>query len=65
MALMKDATSSFDVEEFMGKYNVPATYALRSKNVLDKSITLGLMEVSVKVYITECMGNVENNNSFV
>ncbi|KAH9745110.1 protein ENHANCED DOWNY MILDEW 2 [Citrus sinensis] len=48
LALIKDSTSSFNEEEFMKSHIVPITHAHHSKHLLEKSITLGLVEGSVK-----------------
>ncbi|KAL9453767.1 hypothetical protein AB3S75_009387 [Citrus x aurantiifolia] len=48
LALIKDSTSSFIEEEFMKSHIVPITHAHHSKHLLEKSITLGLVEGSVK-----------------
>ncbi|KAH9793555.1 protein ENHANCED DOWNY MILDEW 2 [Citrus sinensis] len=48
LALIKDSTSSFNEEEFMKSHIVPITDAHHSKHLLEKSITLGLVEGSVK-----------------
>ncbi|KAK9284748.1 hypothetical protein L1049_023925 [Liquidambar formosana] len=48
VALMKKCDSSFNLEEFMEKLKVPSTHSYLSKNVVDKTITLGKVEGSVK-----------------
>ncbi|XP_038703910.1 protein ENHANCED DOWNY MILDEW 2-like [Tripterygium wilfordii] len=50
LALMRDSTLSLNMEEFMKKRKIPATY--RSKSALDKTVTMGLIEGSVKAVRT-------------
>lgn len=54
LALMKDSMTSFNKEEFIKSLLVPATHAHHSKHLLEKSITLGLVEGSVQVYLNNC-----------
>ncbi|KAJ9169990.1 hypothetical protein P3X46_018127 [Hevea brasiliensis] len=51
LMLMEDVSSSFDAEEFK-KRNVPNTLLYCSRNALEKSFTLGLVEASVKAVRT-------------
>lgn len=53
LALIKDSTSSFNEEAFMKSHIVPITHAHHSKHLLEKSITLGLVEGSVKVNLND------------
>jgi len=45
---MKDVDSSFDVDEFIKKQKVPSMYK-NSQDMLDKTVTMGKVEVAVKV----------------
>lgn len=50
---MKDADSSFNAEEFMKRHQQFSTAdAGGFRNVVDKTITWGRVEASVKVYLT-------------
>uniref|UniRef100_A0A5B7BGT9 Zinc finger PHD-type domain-containing protein n=1 Tax=Davidia involucrata TaxID=16924 RepID=A0A5B7BGT9_DAVIN len=48
MALMKDASSSITLENIIEKHKVPTTHAYSSRNVVDKTITLGKVEGSIE-----------------
>ncbi|KAA8523606.1 hypothetical protein F0562_010029 [Nyssa sinensis] len=47
-ALMKDASASIKLEDIIEKHKVPTTHAYSSKNVVDKTITLGKVEGSIE-----------------
>ena len=49
LALIKEATSSFNREEFMKRQKLTATYELFSVNLLENTITTGKVEGSIKV----------------
>lgn len=51
IALMKDVDSSFDVNEFIKKQKVPLIYK-NSPDMLDKTVTMGKVEVAVKAVQT-------------
>ena len=51
LALIKDAASSITLEAVIEKHKVPSTHAYSSKNVVDKTITLGKLEGSVEVHV--------------
>lgn len=46
---MKDASSKITLEKINEKHKPPTTHACSSKNVIDKTITLGKVEGSVEV----------------
>lgn len=48
---MKKAASSITLEDVIKKHEVPSTHAYCSKNVVDKTITLGKVEATVEVLI--------------
>ncbi|CAK7324563.1 unnamed protein product [Dovyalis caffra] len=52
LALIKEAASSITLEEVIKKHEVPSTHANSSKNVVDKNITLGKVEVTVEAVRT-------------
>ncbi|GAV74612.1 DNMT1-RFD domain-containing protein [Cephalotus follicularis] len=62
LALMKEASSTFNVEEFMSRQKIPSTHANSSKNVLVKNITLGLVEGYVQAVRT-ALKNLEDGRS--
>lgn len=47
---MKDAGSSITLEKIIERHKMPTTYGYSSRNAVDKSLTLGKVEVSVEVY---------------
>ena len=61
LALRKDSVASLDINEFIRRQKVQGTEAYHSESVLDKSITQGKVECSVKVYPTDCLSNVSAN----
>lgn len=48
LAMMREATSSVTLEEVIEKHKVPTTHTHASRNVVDRSITLGKVERSVE-----------------
>lgn len=65
LALVKDAGSSITLEKIIENHKLPTTYGYSSRNVVDKSLTLGKVEVSIEVctsnfecvYCSSCNGN--------
>lgn len=53
LTLMKTSTSSFNMEEFVKDQKRLCTYSYSSKTVVDKTITKGKVEGSVKVHPTD------------
>ncbi|BBH02074.1 ENHANCED DOWNY MILDEW 2 [Prunus dulcis] len=52
LALMKDAVSSITLEEVKRKHKLPSTYALSSRNAVERNITLGKVEGSIEAVRT-------------
>lgn len=50
LQLMKDAASSITLEDIIKRHKVPSTHANSSKYAVDKNITVGKLEGSIKVY---------------
>lgn len=48
---MEESTSSFNYEEFIKARKFPPTCGLFSANLLEKTITTGKVEGSVKVFV--------------
>ncbi|XP_058208752.1 protein ENHANCED DOWNY MILDEW 2-like [Rhododendron vialii] len=48
LALVKDAGSSITLEKIIENHKLPTTYGYSSRNVVDKSLTLGKVEVSIE-----------------
>jgi len=48
LALVKDAGSSITLEKIIERHKMPTTYGYSSRNAVDKSLTLGKVEVSVE-----------------
>lgn len=57
---MKNSTASFNNEEFIRRQKVQGADACY-ESVLDKSITQGKVECSVKVFPTDCLSNFSAN----
>ncbi|GJV41350.1 enhanced downy mildew 2-like protein [Tanacetum coccineum] len=64
LKLMKDSTSSFDFEEFIREKKRRCTHETSNPQTgLDKSITMGKVEASVKVAVRRALQIVENGGS--
>ena len=60
---MKDADSSFNTEEFMkSQQQISAENACSFRSVVDKTITLGRVEASVKVQLTNFLLSVAESS---
>lgn len=51
MTLIKNSTSSFNVEEFVNEQYRKCIDSNSQKNFTDRAITLGKVQCSVKVYL--------------
>ena len=49
LGLMEKAASSITLKDILKKYPVPSNYSYSMKDVLDKKLSLGKVEVSVEV----------------